>query len=278
MGGFMINGCGAADSFYPIQDFGMFHCNSCKKPQVFSLMEVKRKIRVFFVPTVSVNRKYAVACKKCKTGRYITEEEHVALASGHGKVDITPAGILIRGVSGTVSSSLPPVFDQPVPSARKELCPVCGKQQNVSGAFCSYCGADMKAARKPAMQMPENLRCRCCGKEQPVAGKFCSYCGADLDDRVSQPQPRPAEPTRDVPLYPPQPRMQPAKEEPAGTVTCPMCGSTQEKGLSYCMTCGEPVKQKPAIPQNPVCPHCGKTQKERMPFCGYCGKPMSGSV
>lgn len=93
MGGFMIDGCGVADSFYPISDVGTFYCNCCRKEQPFKLMEVKMKIRVFFVPTVPIKTKWAIACHKCKTGFYIEEYMKDDILAGKTKVDVTSEGV-----------------------------------------------------------------------------------------------------------------------------------------------------------------------------------------
>lgn len=73
MGGFTVNGFGAADSYYPLKSVGQFYCKACRKEQEFSVMELKRKIKVLYIPTVSLYSKYAVACNKCKSGHYIEE-------------------------------------------------------------------------------------------------------------------------------------------------------------------------------------------------------------
>ena len=53
MGGFTINGCGAADSFYPIKDLGEFYCPECRQKRQMCLMEKKNKGAVY---TYGVNK------------------------------------------------------------------------------------------------------------------------------------------------------------------------------------------------------------------------------
>lgn len=74
MGGVLINGCGASDSFVKVQDICQGFCRNCKKVQIFGLFEVKRKVRVVWIPTVTLNTKYAVACTKCKSGVYVEDQ------------------------------------------------------------------------------------------------------------------------------------------------------------------------------------------------------------
>lgn len=73
MGGVLINGCGASDSFVKVRDICQGFCRDCKKVQTFGLFEVKRKVRVVWIPTVTLNTKYAVACTKCKSGIYVED-------------------------------------------------------------------------------------------------------------------------------------------------------------------------------------------------------------
>ena len=75
MAGFTFNGCGASDSYYPIKFIEERHCKICSARTSFSLMELRMKIKVFFIPTVTVNTKYAIVCEKCKNGFYISEEQ-----------------------------------------------------------------------------------------------------------------------------------------------------------------------------------------------------------
>ncbi|MBR1763042.1 MAG: hypothetical protein IJ731_06715 [Eubacterium sp.] len=73
MGGFTVNGFGAADSYYQMKSVGHFYCNCCNREQEFFVMELKRKVKVLYIPTVSLYSKYAVVCNKCKNGYYIEE-------------------------------------------------------------------------------------------------------------------------------------------------------------------------------------------------------------
>lgn len=73
MGGFTVNGCGTGDSFYPKLNLGNHFCKICNSIQEFDLMEVKRKVKVLYIPTFSLNTKYAVACNRCKTGYYVDD-------------------------------------------------------------------------------------------------------------------------------------------------------------------------------------------------------------
>lgn len=86
MGGFTVNGFGAADSYYPLKPVGNFYCMACRKEQQFSVMELKRKVKILYIPTVSLYSKFAVACDKCKNGYYIEEATKNALLYGMAAV------------------------------------------------------------------------------------------------------------------------------------------------------------------------------------------------
>ena len=94
MGGFLFNGCGAADSFYPKKSLGMHYCKYCHSIKEYALMEVKRKIRVVYIPTFSITTKYAVGCTKCKNGYYI--EDNVRDEILYGKMGIEMQGDEIK--------------------------------------------------------------------------------------------------------------------------------------------------------------------------------------
>ncbi len=95
MGGFTVNGCGVGDSFYPKMGLGQHYCRSCKSMQDFVLMEVRRKIKVFFVPTISINTKYAIGCAKCKSGYYISDDCKEALMNSKATIQVEDDGIRI---------------------------------------------------------------------------------------------------------------------------------------------------------------------------------------
>lgn len=98
MGGFTLNGMGWGDSFYPKLGLGCHYCIHCKSMEEFVLCEVKTKIKVFFIPTVSIKTSYAVTCAKCKEGYYISDEQRDALLyQGAGiKVDEKTGVITIK--------------------------------------------------------------------------------------------------------------------------------------------------------------------------------------
>lgn len=93
MGGFMVNGCGVAESFYQVKFVEKGYCKCCKKENSFSLYELRNKIRVFFVPTVTINSKYAIACDKCKNGYYVSEEQKNAVLYERVKTVIVNDGV-----------------------------------------------------------------------------------------------------------------------------------------------------------------------------------------
>lgn len=107
MGGFRVNGCGVSDRYYKIMELGYFDCPSCKKHSLFTLDEVKRKVDIFFIPTVAVSQKYAVMCKGCGNGWYIEEGDKNDIMSGKKRVVITKEG------AGFISNEVKPENELP---------------------------------------------------------------------------------------------------------------------------------------------------------------------
>lgn len=97
MGGFMIDGCGVADSFYVQKELGQYICPNCRKLRQFTLSEVKRKIRILYIPTISYSTRYAVICKGCETGYYIENEDRDDIMNGCADIEMTESGMrLVR--------------------------------------------------------------------------------------------------------------------------------------------------------------------------------------
>lgn len=73
MGGFTVNGCGTGDSFYPKLNLGNHFCKACNSIQEFDLMEVKRKVKVLYIPTFSLKTEFVkgVLCKSYKLFKII---------------------------------------------------------------------------------------------------------------------------------------------------------------------------------------------------------------
>lgn len=280
MGGFMINGIGAADSFKPLQDLGEHYCNYCKKNRIFSLMAIKRKIRVVYIPTLTVTTKHGITCKNCKNGRYISQEEYMMLVDGRGEMELKDNEILVKRKKQ--SNELPDpekqkLLDQLRASqSRNETsagdtktsaqhCPACGKEQPFPGGFCAYCGETLKEPEKkeaPAAAEKQKTVCPACKKEQPAEGDFCAYCGESLKKPEEKKAPAPA----------------PAKRK----TVCPACKKKQPTQGDFCAYCGTSLTQTETVqtpPPKPVkdktaCPVCRKEQPTDGDFCAYCGASL----
>lgn len=179
MGGFMYNGFGAADSYYPIKSVGKFYCNACNKEQEFSVMELKRKIRVLYIPTLTINSKFAVACNKCKNGYYIDDNQKNGLLYGRAIVknisengpnivfieendnynivstnsepiaEITPEWIVEpepqpRPNSQPNLQPNPQPINQPIVTSTTKKCPNCGFNYVGDPEICVMCGEKLK--------------------------------------------------------------------------------------------------------------------------------------
>ncbi|MGN0263730.1 MAG: zinc ribbon domain-containing protein [Oliverpabstia sp.] len=150
MGGFTVNGCGTGDSFYPKLILGNHYCKYCKSIQEFDLMEVKRKIKVLYIPTVSINTKYAVACKKCKNGYYVEDSIRDDLLYGRKTIEVKEGEIsyidvakVAKGISGkkeSVSNEVKAVST----GSSVSFCPYCGNKIQPNQLFCTSCGKKVK--------------------------------------------------------------------------------------------------------------------------------------
>lgn len=144
----------------------------------------------------------------------------------------------------------------------------------------------------PANNAPVKLQCERCGKIME-RGKFCTTCGGSLrpmDDKpaidpatpvplpMPVPTPIPAPIPQPSPAPVPQPAPVPAPQtaptptvSAGGTLSCPSCGKTFERG-KFCTVCGTGLVQNNVAPVDNMlhCVQCGKTY-ERGKFCVSCG-------
>lgn len=185
MGGFTVNGCGTGDSFYTLRLLPGKKCRFCGKTD-YALMEVKRKIKVFYIPTVSLNTKYAIACPKCKNGYYISEEQKsIVLANGPECVDV--------GVNG-VEFHLPEKTGIPVNTVEVSKEPeVPVHKENVSKDpeiaqekinMSEEPKREYEWKKSPAEHLKVNYErgkvCPECGMRSIANRETCAICGAKL--------------------------------------------------------------------------------------------------
>ena len=140
MGGFTFNGCGTGDSFYPKLSLGNHFCKYCNSIQEFDLMEVRRKIKVFYVPTFSISTKYAVACKKCKNGYYIDDKTRDDLLYGRLTIEVDSGQIIYKKVSRTTSEIAENVTNAIPEGNHPKFCKHCGARLADGQFFCASCG------------------------------------------------------------------------------------------------------------------------------------------
>lgn len=132
MAGVIVNGFGWEDKYHPIRGLGRHYCVHCRSVQDFFLNEVRKKIIIFFfIPTVTINTKYAVLCAHCGEGYYIDDHQRDLILYQDAGIEISFEGIKITGKITEQSSA-------------KYVCPKCGKPCLESGTFCVYCGHKLK--------------------------------------------------------------------------------------------------------------------------------------
>lgn len=131
MGGFTVNGCGTGDSFYPKLNLGNHFCKICNSIQEFDLMEVKRKVKVLYIPTFSLNTKYAVSCNRCKTGYYVDDSIRDELLYGRMSIEVQSGQIIYKKTLADSSK---------VKNGLTKYCKYCGSEIGSDQIFCFSCG------------------------------------------------------------------------------------------------------------------------------------------
>ena len=233
MGGFTINGCGAADSYYPIKNLHNAHCTSCGRERMFALMELKRKVKVFYIPTFSVGSKYAVVCSHCKDGWYVSDmQKEFILSNPADSVRIDAEGVHLEGLE-----ELPPVVQEAVPAAPavQESAPVV--QETATEA------------------VPAPAKVCTCGAVLAENARFCGQCGK----RWEEPTPK-SEPVPDaaaVQEIPPEniPAPVPAVEMPKAPSVDALAAIRKKKVCPECRMMFPLERQ--------ICPICGTALEEK---------------
>ena len=234
MGGYMINGCGTADSYYKLKELPHLKCKSCRD-KTYALMELRRKIRVLYIPTVTTKVRYAVVCNSCKNGYYVSEEQKEYILNNPAEVvQMAEDGLVIKGIR----AAKPEVqFDPPQPEAPKVA---------ESGA----------------------MRCACGGQLQP-GDVFCPYCGTRIQPSVQKPETKAYEERPvDVVYEPPVTEEKPpvvVQEEKKVVSSMTQDNDSSNKGKTYVI---------PNVRSRKVCPSCRMMFPPDKHTCTICGSAL----
>lgn len=203
MGGFTINGCGATDSYYPIKDLGTFQCPFCGQNCSFKLEEIKRKIRVLYIPTASISTKYGVFCSSCGRGFHIEDQSKEDILYDRVTIEMTAEGLTLRkkGKPAVIDAAEPreiPEWSEeastPKPG-RRRFCGRCGGRLDEQTGLCPVCdGAESTAevqkkefGRENVGQSfagkPSRKICPACGLLFSADKTVCPVCGSGLAER-----------------------------------------------------------------------------------------------
>lgn len=94
-------------------------------------MEVKRKVKVLYIPTFSLNTKYAVACNRCKTGYYVDDSIRDELLYGRMSIEVQSGQIIYKKTLADSSK---------VKNGLTKYCKYCGSEIGSDQIFCFSCG------------------------------------------------------------------------------------------------------------------------------------------
>jgi len=239
MSGVQVNGCGAIDYFKKLKHLGDQECPTCKKVSAVYLERAKFKVSIFWIPTVTLKKRYAIMYEPCKHGKWIKDDEAQEIL---GENPGTPA----------VAAPNPPAASLPT-------CPNCGAP--MEGAFCGKCGTKRAEPAVSPSPVPHTPAPQPAAHTAPVPVRsgVCYHCGAALDGPfcgacgAKQPEPTPV--TRETPKR------------------CANCGA--ELDGPFCGNCGAkytpaaaPVTSAP-MPSKPTCVNCGAVLEGH--FCSRCG-------
>lgn len=202
MAGFTINGFGASDTYHTLKELKTAHCRTCKRETMFSLMELKMKIRLLYIPTVSVGTKYAIACTKCKNGFYVSEEQkNFVLDNPASKVCIEAEGVTFLGIDAERNAIEAPEEAETVvveeASTEPEIIPEMTDAmpvQDVPEQEVQTAPEEAEAAAEPVKSIfaekkieiptyrPRKI-CPACRMMFPPEKEVCGICGGTLQEK-----------------------------------------------------------------------------------------------
>lgn len=187
MGGFTYNGIGWGDCFYPKKDLGRHYCYECKSIQEFALMEVKSKVKILYIPTVSFKTRFSVGCKKCKSGYYVNEDVVRDLLYNRLSIEVAENEVRFHPstISGGESKQDTPVIatqDESGDDSQKNVKSTESKDdgEGFGELFGEFFGQTFLEAEKPHLEKAvkdEPLKCKNCGATLKPHQLFCSSCG-----------------------------------------------------------------------------------------------------
>ena len=204
MGGFLINGCGASDSYYKIKDVAHAFCPSCNAMRTFALMELRMKIRVLWIPTVPISKKYAVVCPVCKSGYYVDEQQKDDILYERVQVEVVKDGVILRKKNEPQRIPQPTPTPQPVPQPTPTPQPVPQPvptpqpipqpvpqpvpapdpaPQPVPNPYPDRKDNGMSQGYESLLKRPSQKMCPACKLLYSEDKKFCDICGRRLVDR-----------------------------------------------------------------------------------------------
>ncbi len=154
MAGFMFNGFGAADSYYTIKELPGLQCQRCNKADM-ALMELRMKIRIVYIPTLTIGKKYAVCCPKCKEGFYVDDAQRTFILNHDAScVQVSSEGVVLVDDEADAVEPAPQAASLPKPEESPVAAPPAESQEEAA-PHCS-CGAEL---------IPGALFCMKCGKK-----------------------------------------------------------------------------------------------------------------
>lgn len=147
-------------------------------------MEVKRKIKVLYIPTVSINTKYAVGCRSCENGYYISDQQKDDLIYGRAWPEITEDGLLLHQIKespaqGTEMTAEEYLEEEETETASEEYADMPDTMQQ-SGPAGGGKDFFVKAALAGTLQ---RKICPVCGLLYTADKINCSVCGKQLEER-----------------------------------------------------------------------------------------------
>jgi pSer/pThr/pTyr-binding forkhead associated (FHA) protein len=140
------------------------------------------------------------------------------------------------------------------------ICTTCGRDNPGQLVFCQECGQRLPrgvAAPTPPLGVPPTAATDARVATSPLAATTVAPSNAPSPSPAPPAAARPAAAATPRPAAPDvnfAPKGDPSKGDPGESATCPHCGSTNQTTVRFCVTCGKPLTQAPAVVIRPKGP------------------------